>query len=121
MRNEIEYQDLGWAPMRYAMYTDTEPGEWRLVHDDDVPVAVVWTNNDASAGILWVRQTELVMKINKMLMTGAMTGVPAFQAYGAVESKFASSLGTENTGPLVGVTDAMLAMMREIDDASQPE
>lgn len=121
MRNEIEYQDLGWAPIRYAMYTDIEPGEWRLVRDDDVPVAVIWTNNDASAGILWVKQTELVMKINKMFMTGATAGIPAFQTYGAVESRFGEYLGTESTGPLSGVTESMIAMMREIDDASLSE
>ena len=115
MRHENQEQELGWAPKQYPGYNTSETGEWRMVTEDDVPVAVIWTNNTTGAGVSWLRQTDKVMEMRKLFLAGAESGMPAADAYGAVESKFESLLGSEMTGTLDGVNDTLKGMMQRLD------
>lgn len=105
MRGENQDQDLGWAPKRYPTYSAYEQGQFRAVIDGGEPVAVVWKNAGTGSGIKWIKQTDLVMQMQKMFLQGAAGDVPAYATYGAVESKFESSLGDVQAGALGGVEE----------------
>ena len=111
MKKENLDQDLGWAPTQYPQYNSFESGQWRIVVDDSTPVGIIYTNNAASAGVIWIKQTDLVMEMRKRFFTAAQSGMSASDAYGAVESKYDSNLQPTQTGTMDGVNDAFSNMM----------
>lgn len=111
MRNEDLQQDLGWAPVQYPGYTAYDTGEWRIVSEDGRLTAVVYTNYTTSAGVLWLKQTDLVMDMRREFLAAAESGMPAREAYGAVTSKYDDSLRSVSTGTMDGVNSTLQAMM----------
>lgn len=111
MRNENLEQDLGWSPKQYPGYNQFDTGEWRIVAEGDVLTAVIYTNYTTSAGVSWLKQTGTVMEMRKLFLAGAETGMSPRDAYGAVESKFATVLRPVSTGTLDGLDDTLREMM----------
>lgn len=103
--NQAEIVDSLWnslPDMGYDSYDETREGVWRTYaeSDEEDPIAIIWTDNDKGAGIMWTKQTEEVMRIFKLFALMKLKGESAPLAFNIMDRMVEGSYGEHEEGVL---------------------
>ena len=84
----------------YADFNADSEGSWRLVNEGNKPIAIIWTDNQKGAGIVWIEDTEEVKQIFKYFAILAMKGESASTAYNIMDRLVKADYGDPTGGKL---------------------
>lgn len=106
--------DLSWTSPRYAPIRPEADGRWRTLLSNNQPVAVVWTDNDAGAGVAWISQTAEVEKLRRHFGDAFEAGTTATLAYQIACDNLGLRFYDEDSGKLSAVDDELAGILEEL-------
>jgi hypothetical protein len=112
--------DAAWTPPKYAPLDPEATGMFTPVLDDaGTVIAVMWTDEVASAGIKWVRQPPYITEIYKHFSRCKNMNVPPGTAYRLARDIPGAKFGEEQTGDLDGVNALINPSVPESSEAQR--
>lgn len=101
---EVEWQDLSYAPTRYLGPEAGQNGAWSTLRNTNGDViAVAYSDYDQAAGISWVQQPDEVTQVSDFFSQMKAAGIPAGAAYDAAVRLPGITFDEEQYGDLENV------------------